>query len=679
MSKKTVKQRIALVAVSALSAGVLSVTSAPIANAVAGDVTANTLWLASTNSTTGAPIVTALGGDTAADKNTGFVAITSTTGTAQGIGTGQAGTVGTASALPIAKLVFNTRGGAVTDAVSLNVSGGTISSESVAVVATSNVVRVVTTGLTTVTATAHGFSVGQLVQVTSAAIADTGIYPIVTVVDADNFTFTSAIKTAVGSTAQVGSVRSVTYDGLTSVVRNPGGTSTLAAVVTPTGAVGTTMTVSAYKGASVTASTPTNGTLLGQWVITIVASGTSGVFNAAESSVATQAAVAKGVVCATTNAAFDDVSSVRNGQVGCILVVTKDAYASVLTTGTVTASATNNAKVLVGVANAAAGFLTAAPFSSVGVNAASLYVAVTQATANTGQSTVVTITWNGVVIGTKTITFQGDIAKLTLLTTGAATSNTVYANGATNALPAAAVGKIFYSATDALGTAVTLTQATAPTISDATGAMTPAVLSAGADAAAQTFQTAALGFGFATMTIVANPLLGAGTYRLKVTNAAGADIKTDVINATVSGGTASFTAAWDKASYSPGESATLTISGKDSGGRPVAQGTLMTGGVLTVNTAGFTSQTCPADISTTTFNKSDGSRVCTFAALNTAGAYSYSMALTSSSGQSAVTGALKIVDSSGTVTNAEVLKSIVALIASINKQIQALQKLILKR
>jgi hypothetical protein len=35
--------------------------------------------------------------------------------------------------------------------------------------------------------------------------------------------------------------------------------------------------------------------------------------------------------------------------------------------------------------------------------------------------------------------------------------------------------------------------------------------------------------------------------------------------------------------------------------------------------------------------------------------------------------------SSGTVTNAEVLKSIVALIASINKQIQALQKLILRR
>jgi hypothetical protein len=447
-------------------------------------------------------------------------------------------------------------------------------------------------------------------------------------------------------------------------------------LISPTGAAGSTMTIQGFTGATITNVLPSNGTLVGSVTFTIVAAGVSGVFSAADSTVATQAAKAKGAACTTTNAAFDDVASVQNGQVGCILVVTKDAYGSVLTSGTVTASATNNAKVLVGVANAAAGFLTAAPFSSVGVNAASLYVAVTQATANTGGSTVVTITWNGVVIGTKTISFQGDIAKLTLLTTGAVASNTVYSNGASTTLPAAAVGKVFYLATDALGTAVTL--AAAPTISDATGAMTPAVLALGNNAdAVGTRQTAVLGFGFGTMTIATNPLLGAGTYRLKVTNAAGTDIKTDVINATVSGGVSTFTASWDKASYTPGESATLTISAKDSGGRPVPQGTLMTGGVLTANTAGLTSQTCPADISTSTFNKADGSRVCTFAVGNTAGAYSYSMALTSSSGQSATTGSVKIVTTE--VSNAEVLKSIVALIASINKQIAALQKLILKR
>ena len=314
-------------------------------------------------------------------------------------------------------------------------------------------------------------------------------------------------------------------------------------------------------------------------------------------------------------------------------------------------------------------------FSSA-TSAANLYVTVVQGTANVGQSTVVTITWNGIVIGTKNITFQGDIAKLTILTTGATTTFTNYLNGASNTLPAAAVGKIFYSATDALGTAVTLT--TAPSIVDATGAMTPAVLDVGNGTnAIGTIQTAANGFGFATMTIATNPLLGAGTYRLKVTNAAAADIKTDVINANVVGGISTFTASWDKASYSPGETATLTITAKDSGGRPAAQGTLLTGGVLTANTSGLTLQTCPADIATSTVNKTDGSRVCAFAVGNTGGSYSYSMALTSSSGQSAVTGSVKIVTTA--VSNEEVLKSIVALIASINKQIAALQKLILAR
>jgi hypothetical protein len=40
---------------------------------------------------------------------------------------------------------------------------------------------------------------------------------------------------------------------------------------------------------------------------------------------------------------------------------------------------------------------------------------------------------------------------------------------------------------------------------------------------------------------------------------------------------------------------------------------------------------------------------------------------------------LTVKNATATVTNADVLKSIVSLIASINKQIQALQKLILKR
>jgi hypothetical protein len=62
---------------------------------------------------------------------------------------------------------------------------------------------------------------------------------------------------------------------------------------------------------------------------------------------------------------------------------------------------------------------------------------------------------------------------------------------------------------------------------------------------------------------------------------------------------------------------------------------------------------------------------------NTAGSYAWSVGLTNASSQNPVLGSVKVVD--GAVSNAEVLKSIVALIASINKQIAALQKLILKR
>ena len=67
---------------------------------------------------------------------------------------------------------------------------------------------------------------------------------------------------------------------------------------------------------------------------------------------------------------------------------------------------------------------------------------------------------------------------------------------------------------------------------------------------------------------------------------------------------------------------------------------------------------------------------------STAGSYQMTVGLpnwdTAATKASAKTVAFKIA-SDGAVSNADVLKSIVSLIASINKQIQALQKLILRR
>jgi hypothetical protein len=139
----------------------------------------------------------------------------------------------------------------------------------------------------------------------------------------------------------------------------------------------------------------------------------------------------------------------------------------------------------------------------------------------------------------------------------------------------------------------------------------------------------------------------------------------------------SFAASWDKASYAPGEIAVLTVSGKDVYGNAIADGTAAAGLSLTVAgsaTAGFTAVGSACTVATAFYG---GVFTCKYAA-NTEGAWSYSVDVTTATAQSASVGALKIT-SGGGVSNADVLKAIVSLIASINKQIAALQKALLKK
>ena len=585
MSTKTLRKRIALVAVSALTAGVISVVSAPVANAAAPTV--EVLHLGTTASSTGVAVKSSTEVNNL--RSLGLISNSAASVTAGATATGRI--LGTAA------LAFASDSATK---VAISVSGGTIA---------------------------------------SAAVENGGAF---------NGDATAYATTTTGDQVSV--------------------------EIRPTAGV-TSMVVSAYTGAGVTTAAPTNGVLAGIFTFTVVSSSLAGAYDAGESSVYQQAAKAKGTACSGTSA-FDTVASVGNGRVGCIWINPKDAYGTAVTAGSLTASATNGAKVAIGASPTGAEGYTASTSFASATSAANTYVSVVQGTANTGGSTVVTIAWQGVVIGTKTITFQGDIAKLTFV---AANSKTVYKNGSTNAAADGGRLAIAYVATDALGQAVDL--AAGPTISDATGAMTPAVLDNTNDGAIGLLQTAALGGGASAMTIASNSLFGAGTFRLKVTNAAGTDIKSDVINATVSGGAATFTATWNKASYASGEIAELTITAKDSGGRPVAQGVAFgTNAAITINTDGFGSLVTACDtLSTATVVGTDGSRVCKYAVKNIAGSYSYSVAVPTSTSQSAIAGTLKIAADASAVSNADVLKSIVALIASINKQIRALQKLILKR
>jgi len=300
------------------------------------------------------------------------------------------------------------------------------------------------------------------------------------------------------------------------------------------------------------------------------------------------------------------------------------------------------------------------------------YVLVTQPTANASGSSTVTITYNGTVVGTKTINFNGDVASIAV---DPANSATVIGNGVTSTTSGASYAlNVVYVYKDAAGNVLS---GLTPTLVDATGSMLGATLSTSAETTVTVPQSASLGYGASTInhaggSAAAN--FGAGSYKIQVLNAAGAAIKSNEVKVNVASTTTqTFTASFDKASYTPGEFAILTIEAKDSGGRLMPTGKTLPGLVITVS-SGLTATGAACD-SASTFKA--GIKKCTFAVGNTAGSYNWSVAFSSGSAQDPVTGSVKVTD--GAVSNAEVLKSIVALIASINKQIQALQKLILKR
>jgi hypothetical protein len=433
---------------------------------------------------------------------------------------------------------------------------------------------------------------------------------------------------------------------------------------------------------------PTNGTLMGTWSLTVASASASGTYSAANSSIFVQPGIAVGGT-SSTEQAYDTATNLNNGQVGVIWVKTNDAYLAPVTGQLNASSSACNVVIKNGDVTATESFSGTSTFDNEASFTGDGYVVVRQPTANTASTSVVTITLDGAVIATKTIKWNGIAASVTLV---AASSASIFSNGYTatdtNAAASARNLNVVYSVRDAAGNAIDVADAaTALTISDQTGSMVGALLDqtdlSGPTTGEATaiLQTTSLGYGVATMEIPASSLNGAGTYMLKYVNAAGATIKSAAINATVSAGAASFSASWDKASYATGDIATLTITAKDSKGNLIADGVVLgTGALVTTNSDGLSSVTSACDsanIATTTY--SAGSKVCKFAVKNAAGSYSYTAVVATSAAQAAATGTVKITDASGATSNADVLKAIVSLIASINKQIAALQKALLRR
>jgi len=633
------KKRIALAMVSTITAGFLSVISSPVANALTTiSYGPNQLLLATTADGDGvvATQTTFATGPEADQTFTqiGWLADTrsaslTTTGGVYSVAPGATG-----QALVGAKIAFLATGNdeVVTNGMSVVVTGGTIS------------------GLA---ATGAGASV-------------------------------TLGGTAAGTYASLnGSSTTFTMD------RTPGGTTVLSprfsrlqntatGIFNISGAAGTTATISIYTGASIVdLDTATNGTLVASWAISIVATSGVGTYAASKSDIFQQPCLANATTGTTGTNVFDTTSACANGRVGVIFLDLDDANNLPVGSGTVTASSsagniTSSGTVTTGsIINAATTGFASVVNESDGV----MFFYVAQPTANSAGETVVTITLNGAVISTKTIKWTGDIATLAINSTSA----TVFSVGQSTDTSEGNIGDagVNYTAKDSAGNNLTLTSH--PTINTATGALVGATLSATTEQTTYAaYQTSSLGYGYSTLLVPANTLSGSSTYSLKITNAAGATITSNTATVTVSrGDTNSFDASWDKASYSTGDVATLTITLKDAYGNLMATGTPLTGLSLDTNTAGLTLFAGTPCVATSTVTA--GVRTCKYSVLNTAGSYAYSVDVTTVTPQSATIGTIKVAASSTEVSNAEVLKSIVALIASINKQIQALQKLILKK
>jgi hypothetical protein len=580
------KQRIALVAVSALTAGVLSVASAPVANAALQDLAIANCNILNNTANGGAATV--------------------------GDPIGSNGLIATNCASSPDRLLqkatlFATGTIAVSTAAAATTSNGTTSSEA------------------------------QRISVSGGTIS------------------ASAASSAAGTgTITIAADRSrVDVAASTTNTHN----NRISALVVPAAGV-STVTITGWNAYTSTASAA--------WVVTvtIAAASLSGVANVAESTIAfvTADGDASTADVAATNAVTSRTALFLNAQLN-------DVYGNDVTTGGLVVEVSAGA--IVGLASGASGGvvggLSTSANSTVAISSsvspADVAIRIQEATAGKGWAGTVKVTWNGIVIGTKSGTILGDIAKITVTPKKIGKNN-----GATTA------DAFEYQATDANGTTVPLAHGSL-TLNDSSAS---GIVSATAGTATNSSSAAGKG----TITCVSGAT-GKSSVTMQFILPTGTVIKSNAAEFSCAGAAVAYTASLDKASYTQGEIATLTVKFVDAKGNPAngidavtanTNDAVISANQMTLVSAYTNAQTADVNGSATftlTVGTASGvvdgsyNAIVSFPTLNTVGK-NQSVPYKVSSGSTAV-------------SNAQVLQSIVALIASINKQIQALQKLILKR
>ena len=337
-----------------------------------------------------------------------------------------------------------------------------------------------------------------------------------------------------------------------------------------------------------------------------------------------------------------------------------DAYGNVLTsanTGLLTATVTAGAKVNLGSASAAG----STTFDSNAATGATIPFNIQQADSTIPWNGTVTFAFNGTVIATKTGIIKGEVTKVTL---GSPKIGTIGSNA----------GAATIAFEDAKGNAVYPTTGTSA-VSASLGAVVTG-LSVG------TYPASGVTGEVTQVCAVSGTATGLQMSHL---NSSGTTVLSNKWDSGCSAAPYTVTGSWDKASYTPGSIATLTLSFKDIyGNKSNAYDSISVSAANTTMTiTGAPSATPVTAIGNDKPSGVTGAKTYQFVVGTTEGDFVAVVVPTevveNNDDQTNLSLAYSVKAGTATVSNADVLKSIVALIASINKQIQALQKLILKR
>jgi hypothetical protein len=359
------------------------------------------------------------------------------------------------------------------------------------------------------------------------------------------------------------------------------------------------------------------------------------------------------------------ISYTAAGQYSYLDIILKDAYAVDLVTTLTPKIATVTGGCTVNWDTGQTTGTTTAVDPAVALNATEDLIIIGD---NTPRTCTVTVDFGGTVVASKSVKMHGDVATLTV----DSSSTKIFAYGVDGSASATAIGaeSVVYMAKDSAGNVINLSSA--PTISSGTAGFQQATFADG-----ETYPAAsAVTNGFATLDFVgtSTTVRGAGTYKIKVSRLSDAVIVySDAQSASINKSTYTYTASFDKASYVSGDIMTLTISAKDSAGNPVYDGY-----TIGTNTIGVGGTTALSTIATTDAFV-NGVKKYKYSAGATASGYGWTVDITNGSLQDAIVGTVNITAPTTGVSNADVLKAIVSLIASINKQIAALQKALLKK